>query len=419
VVASGLRRSVNFRPRSIERGRLSGMSELEVGNEKRRLLSLDAYRGFVMLAMASGGLGIAAVSPDFPDSQVWHALNHQFEHVQWQGCSFWDLIQPSFMFIVGAAMPFSYAARRARGDSWLRLFVHALWRSFVLIALGVFLASTQTRRTNFVFVNVLAQIGLGYPFVFLTLGRRPRTQIAIAVAVLVVDWLLFAFYPLPPRSDEIPAGLLQRSEGFAQHWDKHTNVAANFDRWFLNLFPTPGGKPFIVNDGGYTTLNFVPSMATMIFGVLAGQWLRGARPAAVKVQALLIIGALCIAAGTLMDEPVCPIVKRIWTPTWTIYSAGWACWLLAAFYATIEVAGLRAWAFPLVVVGANSIAAYLMAQLMKPFVWSTLKTHLGREIFDVRYDGVNYQPIVQSVAFLIVLWLICFWMYRQKIFIKI
>src|SRR5207302_7358531 len=134
-----------------------------------RLSSLDAYRGFVMLAMATGGLGVAVVAQDFPDSQLWQALDRQLEHAAWQGCSFWDLIQPSFMFIVGVAMPFSYASRRAQGQSWSRLFIHAVQRSVVLVLLGIILSSAWGRQTNFTFVNVLTQIGLGYTFVFLLL----------------------------------------------------------------------------------------------------------------------------------------------------------------------------------------------------------------------------------------------------------
>ena len=166
----------------------------------RVCVSLDAYRGFVMLAMASGasprfgGLGarMTAIS-----SLLLEIFCQQLDHVAWRGCVFWDLIQPSFMFMVGVAMPFSYASRRARGDSWAAMFGHAVARSLILIALAVFLASNGSRHTNFSFVNVLGQIGLGYTFVFLLLGRRPAVQLAAAVAILVAYWLLFATYPLP------------------------------------------------------------------------------------------------------------------------------------------------------------------------------------------------------------------------------
>src|SRR4051812_42554083 len=96
-----------------------------LAGDKARLVSLDAYRGFVMLALATAGLGVGEVAQDFPDSQFWHAIDRQFEHVRWRGCSFWDLIQPSFMFMVGVAMPFSYALRTAQGQSWARQLAHA------------------------------------------------------------------------------------------------------------------------------------------------------------------------------------------------------------------------------------------------------------------------------------------------------
>src|SRR5437868_2416009 len=106
-----------------------------------RLISLDAYRGFIMLAMASGGLGFAAMAQKdgFSDSPLWQALAFQFDHVPWVGCSFWDLIQPSFMFMVGVALPYSYAGRKARGERERRVFAHTVLRAVVLILLGIFL----------------------------------------------------------------------------------------------------------------------------------------------------------------------------------------------------------------------------------------------------------------------------------------
>jgi predicted acyltransferase len=387
----------------------------------RRLASLDAYRGFVMLAMASGGaaiFGSIAQAPETPLEYLASVLAVQFEHADWRGCTFWDLIQPSFMFMVGMAMPFSYASRRDRGESPRRLQAHALLRSLMLILLAIFLSSNGSPRTNFVFVNVLAQIGLGYTFVFLLLDRKPFVQLATALAILAGYWLLFALYPadhnslfLGPRGVDLEG---VRVPGFFAHWNKDTNVAAAFDRWFLNLFPRPDGQPFVLDRGGYATLNFVPSIATMLFGVMAGELLRSPRPSAAKFRILLIAGAIGWALGKWMNFNVCPIVKRIWTPSWVVYSTGWSCWLLAAFYGLIDLAGYRRWAFPLVVVGMNSIAMYVMAQLMKPFIRKSLRTHLGDGLFSGPWGS-----LVQALAVLLVLWLICYWLYRRKIFIKI
>src|SRR5262249_5290684 len=155
-------------------------------------------------------------------------------------------------FLVGVAMPFSYANRSARGKTWPRMFGHALLRSAILILLAVFLASNGSRHTHYSFVNVLGQIGLGYTFVFLLLGRRPAVQLAAALAFLAAAWLLFACYPLPdsefPFARYGPGETAIMMPGFFAHWNKNTNAAAAFDRWFLNLFPQPPGHPFLFNE---------------------------------------------------------------------------------------------------------------------------------------------------------------------------
>jgi predicted acyltransferase len=410
-----------------------------------RLTGLDAYRGFIMLAMASSGFGFAQVAKRFPNCACWQTLSHQFQHLPWRGCTFWDMIQPSFMFMVGVALPFSYGSRRAAGQSWTQLFRHALVRSLVLIALAVFLSSNGThyKQTNFTFVNVLAQIGLGYMAVFLLVDRSPKVQLGTALAILAGYWLLFAAYPLPsPGFDRKALGIpdsLPAFTGLFAHWNMNTNAAAAFDRWFLNLFPRPANEPFLYNEGGYATLNFVPSIATMIFGLMAGELVRSQRSAPAKLQTLVAAGAVCLVLGMVLDATVCPIVKRIWTPSWAVYSTGWALLQLAFFYGVTDVAGYRRWAFPLVVVGVNSIAIYMMSQLLKPFIASTLRTHFGTSWAALAQapgvDGFVYEhtgmhldphlfgglcgPIFQSALVLFVLWLACFWMYRQRIFVKI
>src|SRR5262249_6731728 len=148
--------------------------------------------------------------------------------------------------------------------------------------------------------------------------------------------------------------------GFAAHWNKNTNLAWASDQWFLNLFPR--SKPFAFNGGGYTTLSFIPTLATMILGLIAGDWLRTEDSASRKLSRLVVAGAICLAAALAAEQlGICPIVKRIWTPAWTLYSGGWCFLMLAGFYATLDVVGLRAWAFPLRVIGMNSIAAYCLA----------------------------------------------------------
>jgi predicted acyltransferase len=262
---------------------------------------------------------------------------------------------------------------------------------------------------------VLTQIGLGYALVYVLLGRGLKVQLLAVIAVLAGYWLLFAAWPLPPAGYDYAAVKAADAKpfiGFFAHWNKNANVAYEFDLWFLNLFPR--AEPFRYDSGGYQTLNFVPSMATMIFGLMAGELLRGRRSPVAKLGLLLLAAGLCLGLGLLLGYTACPIVKRIWTPSWAVYSAGWTFLMLAAFYWVIDLQGWRAWAFPLVVVGMNSITMYCMAQLSKGRVRQTLKTHFGQDLF-----GGFYGPVVQPLAILFVLWLVCLWLYRQRIFVRI
>lgn len=383
-------------------------------------MSLDAYRGFIMLLMISAGLYMSRVAKSFPASGIWQILGYQTDHAMWRGCTLWDLIQPSFMFMVGVALPFSIANRQASGQAFGKLFGHALWRSLALVLLGIFLSSTGHKQTDFNFVIVLTQIGLGYPFLWMLAWTSPRKQFAASAAILLVYWAAFAVYPQPPPDFAYAqvgvAGNWPRLQGFAAHWEKNVNVAAAFDQWFLNRFPRE--KPFVFNEGGYQTLNFIPSLATMIFGLLAGGLLRSNRSEVEKFRTLILAGVGGLALGWLLDVTgICPNVKRIWTPTFAIFSTGWTCLMLAAFYGVIEIRGWRRWAFPFVVAGMNSIALYCLSMLMKPFVRDRLKLHLSQDLFNA--FGPIYSPIVEMGSILIVLWLVSYWMYRRKLFLRI
>ena len=374
-----------------------------------------------MLLMASSAFRIPEVAKAFPESRGWRFLGYEFDHAAWAGCTLWDVIQPAFMFMVGVALPWSIANRRSRGEGFGQMFAHALWRSALLVLLAVFLSSAWSKRTDWVYVNVLAQIGLGYPFLFLLAFCRPRTQWLAAGVVLVGYWLAFALYPLP--GPDVPYAALgglpveERPTGFAAHWDKNANAAAAFDVWFLNRFPREA--PFTFNAGGYQTLNFVPSLATMTFGLIAGRLLRRSDLAmSDKLKRLVIAGVAGVVLGKAIElAGLCPIVKRIWTPSWTIFSAGLATLLLAGFVTVIEAGGWKRWAFPLVVAGLNPITLYCMWQLMGGFVRESLRIHLGRHVFE--HLGSVYAPILERAAVLLVYWLILLWMYRRRIFIRI
>jgi predicted acyltransferase len=388
-----------------------------------RLGSIDAYRGLVMFLMMAEALSFCKVARRVhgSGSATWKFLCHHQSHVEWTGCVLHDLIQPSFSFLVGVALPFSLASRLARGQSLGRMTVHALWRSLILVLLGVFLRSIGRGQTNWTFEDTLSQIGLGYTFLFL-LGLRPtRDQWIALVLILVGYWGLFAAYPEPGPDFSYKAVGVREDwphlmTGFPAHWNKNSNPAWAFDVWFLNLFPR--SEPFAYNGGGYATLSFIPTLATMILGLIAGGVLRREWSSWKKVGWLMAVGLVTLALGRAAgDFGICPVVKRIWTPSWVLYSGGICLLFLAFFYMVMDIIGFSAWAFPLRVIGANSIAAYCLSHLIEGFIGDSIKTHLGRDVFST--FGAEYEPFVSGAAVLVVLWLILFWMYRRKLYVRI
>ena len=377
-----------------------------------RLVSVDAYRGFVMLAMVSAGLGMQKLIGD----PTWGWLADQLEHRDWEGCTFWDLIQPSFMFIVGVAMPFSFAVRQARGATWSAQFLHAVRRALTLIALGIFLDSFHTNPpTIFVqFIRVLQQIAIGYLLAFLVLHKGPRVQAIAAGLLLVLHTAAFLLYV--------------RGTNFSP-WEKGANFGLALDVW-LHL---PLSK------GGYVTFNAISSTATILFGVLCGELLRSSAPRPRKLLILIVAGLGGLAAGAALAPEyirwalterlglgslaervalptLVPMVKRLWTSSFALYAAGWTCLMLALFYGVIDVLGYRRWTFPLVVVGMNSIAVYMAAgtltgpirQAVRPF-FNPLLQRLPEA----------WQPVGLSVLVTLGLWLFCYWLYRHRIFFKV
>jgi len=204
--------------------------------------------------------------------------------------------------------------------------------------------------------------------------------------------------------------------GFAAHWNKNSNLAWAFDTWWLNLFPRE--NPFAFNGGGYATLSFIPTLGTMILGLLAGGVLKSERNPRDKVIWLATVGVNSLIIGLLIGTAgICPVVKRIWTPSWTLFSGGCCFLLLALFHTIVDVSQRKTWAFPLAVIGMNSIAAYCMAHLFDGFIAKALKTHFGQDIF--RFFGKPHEPLLHGAATLLVLWLLLFWMWRRRIFLRI
>src|SRR5215469_2579524 len=375
----------------LERPREATLKQGPVAEPKGsgRVVSLDVLRGTGMALMLNEATHLHAVARSFPNSWFWSVIAINTDHVPWQG----------FPKMLG----------------------HAAWRALLLMALGIFLRSQRSSQTYFTFEDTLTQIGLGYVPLFLLGFTRVRTQIIATVLILICFWGAFALYPAPgPNFDYarvgVPPDWQHNYTGFLSHWNKNSNLSWAFDVWFLNLFPRE--HPFVFNEGGWSTLSFIPTLATMILGLLTGEWLNSEKSTGEKLRGLVIGGAVLLMLGLVWQwAGLCPIVKRVWTSSYTLYSGGWVVLMLAGFYALTEWKGWRRWALPLIVVGMNSIAIYVMSWTMEPFFFSALHIHLGPLISAV--VSPTFQPVVYGLGIMLIFWLTLFWMYRRKIFLRI
>ncbi len=389
---------------------------------QNRVASVDVYRGFVMLLMMAEVLSLQDVAKALPDSTFWQFIGFNQSHVPWTWLSLHDMIQPSFTFLVGVVLPYSIASRKNKGASFENILVHTIKRSFILIFLGIFLRSMHSEQTNWTFEDTLTQIGLGYTFLVLISLYSQRIQIGILVFILVAYWLAFALYPLPGADfNYTAAGVTANWEhnlsGFAAHWNKNTNFAWAFDQWFMNLFPRE--NPFLFNSGGYSTLSFIPTLGTMVLGLLAGNILNSSVTARKKLNSFALYGIGLILLGAIIHfAGINPVVKRIWTPAWTIFSGGICFLFLAMFYGLIDMKDRKKGTFFLMVIGVNSIAAYVIADGgMRNVINDSLFIHLGKNFDQIL--GPAYATLISGGLVLFFEWLILYWMYKKKLFIKI
>jgi predicted acyltransferase len=346
-----------------------------------RLASLDAYRGFIMIILAANGFGWRhlAKNPEYS----WIA--NQFEHVPWTGMVFWDLIQPAFMFMVGVAMPFSVARRFEEGATRSQIFRHVLWRSFMLVVLSQVLMSISANRLHFQLINVLSQIAFTYVLSYLIFLMPFRWQVISGAGILVLHTALFYLFPGPD-------GAFSQAE----------NIGARIDR-FLGLNYR----------GYYVTINFVSETVTTLFGVWTGMLMRRHDSHGHRMKVLAGAAAACFALGWALT-PVAPMVKRIWTASFTLFSTGWVLLMLLFFYWLVDVRGWRKPAFPLIVVGMNSIFIYSISIVLAGW----LDRAVG--VFTFRWQFIGtLAPVAQATTVVLVMWYACYWLYQRKIFFKL
>ena len=363
--------------------------------QEGRVLSVDLFRGVVMFLLIGKVTGFydLLAAPMF-DGTVVHALSLQFQHHPWNGLRVWDLGQPLFMFISGAAMVFSYEKRWERGESWGSTLGQALRRSFLLFALGwaLYLVGSEARGFKGAFLfDILPQLAFASLVAFLLIRRPARTQIGAALGLVGLTELLYRFWSVA---------------GF----DQPFTPGHNFGSWLdTALFVA-------ISEESLVTFNLVPASAFAILGVLAAGLLKSGRPQKRKLMSLVWTGSAGVALGLALD-PLTPVIRRICTSSFVILGGGLAFLSLALGYWLIDVMKFRKRSVFFVIVGMNPVFIYLFA-LSGGADW----LHRIVAPFTLAFSGwVGEWPaqILTSLAVWGLLWALCYWLYQRKLFIRI
>ena len=358
----------------------------------QRLVSVDALRGFDMLWIIGGGDVLITLSRA-SGIKLLSNMPAQFDH-SWGQFHFYDLIMPLFLFIVGVVMPVAFNNRMARGENRKRIYTHVIRRVVILYILGLIASGhllTFDPLKWHLWTDTLHAIAMGYLVSsVLILELKLPLQIGITAALLLLYWVTMAFIPVPGYGPGI--------------YEPDINLALWIDNTVLGRFQEGAGWTYII-----TNLTFICSV---MLGVFAGNILLSENTPMKKVGMLALIGICCIIAGKIWGIWF-PIIHHLWTSSLVLFAGGLSFLLLALFYLVIDVWGFKRWAFPMVVIGMNAIAVYVATHL---FDFSAIgNVFLGGL---VNYVG-PWHELLQALGGLTVVWLILFWMYRNKTFIKI
>jgi len=361
-------------------------------NKNDRLLSLDFFRGLTMFLLIAefAHLFHLFVVPELQGTPLYF-LGKQLHHREWEGLHFWDLIQPFFMFIVGVAMPFSFTRRVAQGHTRRQLTFHVLKRALLLLVLGWALYCIDPGRITFRFQNVLAQLSVTYLIAYLIMRKAPWFQIVISLLLIALSEALYRFFWVTGFTNPFTPG-------------------ENFGAWFNILI---SGEE---DSGHWAMFNAIPTAAHTIWGVLAGQLLIGDKSWQKKLKTLLIFGAIALAAGYALS-PLTPIIKRISTSTFVLVSGGWTILALALSYWVIDVLKFRKGILFFNVVGMNPLFIYLFSHVGGALLLVTIVKPFTNALFG--WAGSWTADLFTGLTTLFLLWYLCYWLYKKKIFIRI
>ena len=361
---------------------------------QKRIASIDALRGFDMFWITGGEEIIHALHKTAP-SPAMNTLDAQFQHVPWAGFHFYDLIFPLFLFVVGAVLPFSLTKRLEAGANRTELYRHLVRRLVLLFLLGlVYNGLLGFNFHDLRIAGVLQRIAICY-FVaaLVVMNTSVQGQAAVAGGILLAYWAVMMLVPVPGFG----AGVLTPQGNLASFIDRH-------------LLPHP--YCCFASGDNEGILSTIPAIATTLMGVLAGHWLRSNRSPNRKTSGLALAGIASLVVGFAWSFNF-PIIKNIWTSSFVLVAGGWSLLLLALFYWIIDVRGYRRWAFFFTIIGVNAITIYVVWHLFDFGVISAIFVHgfIG--------DFGPLRPVFWAVSVMMTGWLFLYFLYRQKIFLKV
>jgi len=351
---------------------------------KERLVSLDVFRGFIMFSMLLGTFGLKELA-DYP---VTGFIYSQLTHASWHGFHFEDVILPSFLFIIGVAMAISTAKRGMRGENNMTMLRHAARRAITLFLMG-FLLSWITARKPYIGAGVLQILAISYFFAFLLIEKSIKVQFSIFAALLIIYWFFIFVVPIP--------------EAGRNSYVLNTNLV-----FYIDDIITGSATRW-----GYL-YTLITSIAVVVYGSIIGKILLNRSSDKQFMKTLAFLGIAGVASGIALN-PVIPIIKRMFTPSYTLFTCGLASLMLLGLFWLIDVKSCVRWSFPFIVFSANSIFVYILNMLFNSWFMETGKIFVAPL---APYIGPWALPVTHLFRML-ALWLVCFWLYRRKIFFKL
>jgi predicted acyltransferase len=358
----------------------------------QRLLSLDFLRGLIMVLLAMGSTGVYNYLIDNTKGEAFNAFIMQFEHHPWNGLRFWDLVQPAFMFMAGTAMAFSLHKQWSNGVSWNQSFKKILKRCFWLFFWGVLDYAVRPRGLSFELWDILTQLSFTTLVAFLIFRWSNVAQILVCIGLLLLTEILYRYTNIP---------------GFDQPFTNQHNFGNYMDTVLMNK----------INSDGWVAINCIPTAVHTIAGALAGKLLLSDKK---KIQPLLLWGLGCLIVGFGLDYAgITPIIKRIATSSFTIASLGWCLWFLAISYWWIDIKGHRSHLKFFAIVGMNSIFIYLFFEIVGDRWFNGYISAISNGVMDWFHMDDMPKFIIASICIFSLEWLLCYFLYRKKIFFKL